>query len=1018
MFGQPRRPPPVGVFGGGAAQNPPPVPAQPPVQLVIPPVQPVPQDPVQNGIPQPVPAAQVVPAAEIPDGGLRALVLPAAAAAGPGGAVGVDAGQGRGQVGAMPAGLPQNAPPPHNLQQPPGLAHPAAHPPAAPHPAPHHPAPVAPAYHPAMQMHAVPMNEVPMWHEIRHAQGQNPQPAINNLPPQQLPAQQLNQPVKQLPANNMVNHPGFQPQPGPNQGGHSGTGSRRSGTPTRSSCRTTSNRYSSANLASVGGSRFGQNTIVTPRLAPPAADDMPTRPYASAPFFNMVAHMLQVGTPFASYQPLAHGVVVQSPLSRRGFAIGDLNDPPTPINMGGWEPNVRLTVRHQIFWSPGQKVGTVDQSAFDPYLQAGTVNDRTIGSAINPVIRNQQVARGLAETFLICPQRYDNTSLYMKGAFYALQQARIEQEHLGVVYAPFPQVIPIVHIDIDEAQGAALVPLQNAIESGAFILELGTDIRQANLDVIYWLAAAGGRVQPGAVPSLASFAVHWPPISFAIVRHGGVEPPIPPPAAIPPHRMWSVLRSLALSRAERDFMTAGIYEATQLVHGRLWLVQGGEPFGDNHPDRPDTDEQGQLLAIRDPADIPDGAENMEWYCFTTSLYETCGEQTFPLPYEYNYLHRILKIKRTEETKFLADYVTFGLMNFQDRLLHTSVLACISSIFATTALHTFNDYGAVLQQYINAAAELPPLFTTSVDGWGYFRNMGGDPSTAATFYIQVMSLMDKHIGGCFPLSCMSYRGWNQLTQAWGFLEGPCDFNTPDHPPRFGNPLAIWAFLDVAPCEWGIIDSEASVDFRREVVITAALANRGWYSSNGEGSYQAKRLGEHPYCSIPYGSLAMSAIGQAYADSLPPGEPHFTYLSYIHDRTGYTPPAFIDPHPNPPVWMPGHHIFEPCTVNTYSWANDTIYAPILTQVNAGLNTLTAMWQVLCDSTRGRGYRMGDLKRYNIFATEVQPPPGMRQALPPPPPQGSLPGSALPPGTMQAQHPPPEQGQVYYPQGPLNH
>lgn len=126
----------------------------------------------------------------------------------------------------------------------------------------------------------------------------------------------------------------------------------------------------------------------------------------------------------------------------------------------------------------------------------------------------------------------------------------------------------------------------------------------------------------------------------------------------------------ALNRSERYYFVAGVYEAAYLVNGILALARNGDDVPANLPARPDTNADQQLINTYDENTVPDAAEEYELYAFVSATLESYGLLYFPQPFEYNFIHRLLKITRTEDPKFLVDCVSFGHSSMTEKLVGT------------------------------------------------------------------------------------------------------------------------------------------------------------------------------------------------------------------------------------------------------------------------------------------------------------------------------------------------------------
>ncbi|CAH0380778.1 unnamed protein product [Bemisia tabaci] len=294
----------------------------------------------------------------------------------------------------------------------------------------------------------------------------------------------------------------------------------------------------------------------------------------------------------------------------------------------------------------------------------------------------------------------------------------------------------------------------------------------------------------------------------------------------------------------------------------------------------------------------EGTAGFEWHTFVSPTLETFGELVLPQPREYNFLHRLLQLTRSEDKKFLRDYICFGGSSVTERLLHTSILAGVDTIFFTTALQSFNVNGTVIQLAAMRSNLTPPLYLELANELALTTNVSGDVNDSPSLFVLVVNAIDRHIGGVLPLNTLATRSWNAPILAWGFA-GPFGLTSPHHPPRFGNPMCLTSWLDTFPVEWGLVDYHTTADLRHEVVIQGTPVVRGWYASGGSPDYRDVMLSTSPYSLKSYGALAMNIIAQALTNFLPPGQPAFSYQTFAWDRTGLTPAVIVPANPNPPI-----------------------------------------------------------------------------------------------------------------------
>lgn len=95
-------------------------------------------------------------------------------------------------------------------------------------------------------------------------------------------------------------------------------------------------------------SRFGQNTIESEHLVGVVANLPAGRDYVKRSFFDLENYFIRRQDVRISYQAPQHGVVIQSQIARPATAAGIQVYPPISMTLGGYEPQLKLTVRHQM----------------------------------------------------------------------------------------------------------------------------------------------------------------------------------------------------------------------------------------------------------------------------------------------------------------------------------------------------------------------------------------------------------------------------------------------------------------------------------------------------------------------------------------------------------------------------------------------------------------------------------------------------------------------------------------------
>ncbi|QVT76731.1 Parp [Bemisia tabaci toti-like virus 1] len=740
-------------------------------------------------------------------------------------------------------------------------------------------------------------------------------------------------------------------------------------------------------------SHFGIHTIESDHLTHVVANIAAGRDYVKRSFFDLGNYLIRRQDVRITYQPQSHGVVLQSQIARPAATGGVAVYPPVSLVVGGYEPHMKLTVRHSIVFKLPYIEGALAEDALGTYLPGGQPDDKKLTAALYPALGNLNLTRMVSPLINGSMYRYENKWLYAKGLFYCMLQERCNQENIPLIYPAFPLPLQVNYEDTSPPAANPAI-IADPLQRGDFALFLNLDFKMTDLQFVYWLSASGRRLAPAAGPSIAALAIHWPSIPFVIYHQAG--PALPPPILGPinPTTFWNWLHDFATVRNERDQLIAGAYEASLLVNSVLQRVTDGVPPPANLAPRPDTNVQGLLLPIRCLAQIPPEAALLEWHALMTPTFETFGETLVPMPHENNFLQRLLGITRAEDSAYLTDLTSLGQTSMAERLTQAATFAGFVSIFTTTVLQSFNCYGTILQRWAtNHPAPAPDLFNMLANTFRLFTNVDNKPATMSIIFMQAFTMLDRHIGGVPPPTVFAYRSWNLVERDWD-LPGPFILNSPNHAPRLGNPLSILSWLDLIPSEWGVVDSTATVDFTKEVAIQGVPNVAGWYATNGERLYIQKRIDPNPYTLIPYGALALNSISLGIRNALPPGPLPALYQQYPWDLIGVSPPTAIGPHPQPPIWMPAHFIFEPCTINTFEWDLGVLLAPVLTSAAVGPVVLLLLHSSNVFPSLGRGYLLVQKVPTNAPSLTFVPPGGCTVAVLPQTHVTAKPGDIVPP------------------------
>ncbi|KAL7300529.1 hypothetical protein TKK_0006527 [Trichogramma kaykai] len=310
---------------------------------------------------------------------------------------------------------------------------------------------------------------------------------------------------------------------------------------------------------------------------------------------------------------------------------------------------------------------------------------------------------------------------------------------------------------------------------------------------------------------------------------------------------------------------------------------------------------------------------------------------FQEPLDYNVTHRWLQYTRTEDPNLVLYFDVLASLS-PDRIQQAGALFIANNTFMiTTALHTVQFTGTQIQQIAARDVDLSPRAWKMAVLEGLTKNVQASHNSKCLLYLFSHRHCVHMIGASAPANFAAARDWN-IPRLPYLLPGPMALQSPHHPPQAGNPMCLLSLLDVVPAEWGIVDSEATCSFSRELLLQD---ERVWLAHRGTDKYRVRKMSkEECFTYIDYGSLASNCIAQIVTDAVP-GEPQMTWLAIQPDgQWEMVMQAGVNPHL--PVWLPGQRCWEPCTFMNWDWDQELIYSPRLTAdaLGPGFNLLRAV------------------------------------------------------------------------------
>lgn len=149
-----------------------------------------------------------------------------------------------------------------------------------------------------------------------------------------------------------------------------------------------------------------------------------------------------------------------------------------------------------------------------------------------------------------------------------------------------------------------------------------------------------------------------------------------------------------------------------------------------------------------------------------------------------------------------------------------------------------------------------------------------------------------------------------------------------PPRFCSPLVIWDWLSIRPIEWGFVGPSPTINLKNEIRSHPPNNRMGWYADIGSSVYAAKTISDSPMELVVYGAQAINAICQYLrraAAAAPALSHRVAAWSQSPAIVSWDPPAADAA--NEHTYVAAIFGFQPCTIMSYNYATQEVYAPAI-------------------------------------------------------------------------------------------
>lgn len=552
--------------------------------------------------------------------------------------------------------------------------------------------------------------------------------------------------------------------------------------------------------------------------------------------------------------------------------------------------------RHDLHIHTGaaREVERFTQAHIAGLYQGGRPSERFVTSAINPElhITNLNALKALTSYVEQAWEVYDNTLLYAKLLYYVFLHDLFTAQGNAPAANAFAG-IQLTWTNISDANlGIDVMP--NAIVRRDLVLVEGSDIfvNDNDLQLVYWIASSGMRFDGpanGATPN--AVYVEWPAIPVTVWSRRA-QPAQPGAAVLNSTAVLSFASRLAAERREWRWFVKGAYMAMEILGVRL------------------PHHGGQWWPVRS-----------NW---------SAHNPYSPGFSDYNALFRALKVYPPDDDSSKMEADVFISLSAACRVRIAALYNAVLQTAATTLLYDLNVSTALLVQWCTGDADTPRLFATLMQEAlnnpcmeeGHFEAVAcAHPRKAFKLWL-----------GCGVAEGFWYEDtWNgDFNQTEGANNAYAGLQQAVAP-RVMSTFVIDAWLSSRPMEWGIVGMRPAVNFTQDMRVVGAAANQGWYGSKGSTKYAERACSQFPCKMTVYGTQAVNIISEvlrrAAGAALVLSHQNASWSAA--DTAGNTSDVAWDAPVAYAVadvpYIAALHVFQPCTIMTFDFVNEQVWAP---------------------------------------------------------------------------------------------
>lgn len=588
-------------------------------------------------------------------------------------------------------------------------------------------------------------------------------------------------------------------------------------------------------------------------------------------------------------------------------------------------PNVQHVTNLSVRLNRARELGKIDAAAYAPYTQGGVPSLRALQSVLTGILRpaaNSTVLTRITPLLEYARELYDNSFVYAKLFFYAMlvdEFAFLGAAPVAILY-PADAGPEFINIAAALYDGETLY---SAMINRRFIFTVDRDYDPADLNVLYWLALGGRRIDGTPVAAAAQAAainrtphacfVEWAAVPITVLIRAAA--PAPPAAAVPTaNQLIAFAMKMASSRNEWDSLSRGLYIAAD----QMGLRQ-------------------MAHAVPVAGAVP---AHQEYLPLKSNL---SGKDPYvPAPSDSNFLYRLLDIIPPESRVLnKADVSAWVGQQAAARTRSIVYYTAIQSVATTVAMSGVNLTRQDLESYLGGAG-ITTLLRTVLDS-AINRVSHLAPGSQSHIHLAGRRAFNLWFGVFVEYNLYPNDDWIGQAGSDPAIANRLAGLHMNIPVRLVQPLSLNNWFTTRPLEFGYTAPNPILNFTSEVFTGGPAIAQGWFAHAGSDEYDKQIRGTFPAWLCSYGAIAVNAIFQTRRPAAQPQVGVQTAPCGPNYPQVYWQPPAADADVAQYGWIPELFCFSPCVFTSYRYADELARAPVLTPgmiTAAGVRELKAI------------------------------------------------------------------------------